>query len=149
MHRNDQTHGNAKWDPFFLGMADYISTISKDPSTKVGAVLVDDARRVIGLGYNGFPRGISDHPDRYAKRELKYEMIVHAEANAILNAIKSTHGATLYCNFFPCPRCAALLIQAGIRRIISRKHASDDRWKESHEISRRMFQETGIQYGSI
>ncbi|NCA14162.1 MAG: hypothetical protein EBS89_08535, partial [Proteobacteria bacterium] len=74
------------WDRWFLGLAHYVSTASKDPSTKVGAVIVDAERRVVSVGYNGLPRGVEDSEERLHNREVKYKMIIHAERNAILFA---------------------------------------------------------------
>jgi dCMP deaminase len=86
-----------KWNERFLELAKHVASWSKDPSTQVGAIIVDpETRVVLGMGYNGFPRGVDDHPDRYANRELKYSLVVHAEANAILEAGKTCNGATLF-----------------------------------------------------
>lgn len=149
MVSSDQLVNQHKWDERFVVLAEHIAQWSKDPSTKVGAVLVDDQRRVVGHGYNGFPRGVADTPERYADREIKYKMVVHAEANAILNAAVATKGCTLYSTFFPCPGCASLLIQSGIVRVISRRSPSDDRWAEQQKISETMFAEAGIRFGTI
>lgn len=135
---------NDKWNKRFLDLAQMISTWSKDPSTQVGAVLVDNKRRVIGVGYNGLSRKITDTVERYADRSVKYEIIVHAEINAILNSIVSPAGATLYSTFPPCPRCAAVIIQAGIAKIVYPKDSMNDRWKEAQELSLILFVEAGI-----
>lgn len=136
--------GEEWWHKWFLGLAEYIASASKDPSTKVGAVLVNDLRQVVGHGYNGFPRGVPDSPEDYANREIKYKKVVHAEINAVLNANSAVRGATLYCTFFPCPQCTAYLINAGIKKIISRQNLSDARWVEERKISETMFAEAGI-----
>ena len=108
-----------KWDKNFLELAKTVSTFSKDPSTKVGAVIVDDDNRVISIGYNGFPKGLKDD-HRLDNRDLKYDMVVHAEANALLFANAPTKGCTIYTwPFQPCSRCASLIIQAGIRRVVT------------------------------
>jgi dCMP deaminase len=125
-----------------MGLAEYVATASKDPSTKVGAVIVDDRRIVLGMGYNGFPRRVRDDVDRYNDRPTKYAMVVHAEANAILNAAASVRGATLYCTWHPCSACAALIIQAGIVKVVS--PPADPRWVESATIARTMFEEAEI-----
>ena len=132
------------WHEHFLEMAQLISTRSKDPSTKVGAIIVDNQRRIIGSGYNGFPRGVDDAPERYQDRPLKLQMVVHAEANAILNAVKEVKDCTLYCTFFPCPHCAGLIIQSGITSVIAKQNPSDDRYLEQRTISIRMFAEAHI-----
>lgn len=136
----------AFWDHFFLTMADHTATASKDPSTKVGCVLVDDRRRVIGVGYNGFPRGVLDLPARYADRPTKYLMVQHAEANAVLQATISTHGATAFVTHPPCANCAGILIQAGIKRVVTRHPAPDlaDRFKDSFDAATQMFLEAGV-----
>src|SRR5580704_9582280 len=108
-----------EWHTRFLQFAQMVASWSKDPSTKVGACIVDSHRRILGTGYNGFPRGVEDTLARYADRPVKYAMVVHAEANAILNALGSVEGATLYCNIgMPCSDCAKLIIQAGIKRVV-------------------------------
>ncbi len=108
-----------KWDLNFLKLSKTVASFSKDPSTQVGAVIVDDDKRVISIGYNGFPKGVKDD-NRLDNRELKYEMIVHAEANALLFANAPVKGCTIYTwPFQPCSRCASLIIQAGIRRVVS------------------------------
>ena len=124
---------NTKWDGRFLELADIVSSWSKDPSTQVGAVIVNDKKVVVGMGYNGFARGVVDVPGLYADRAKKYEMVIHAEVNAVLNATQSVEGCTLYCTHPPCSRCMAVLIQSGIKEVVSLK-ASDDfikRFKDS------------------
>ena len=88
-----------KWVKRFFRLANEVATWSKDPSTKVGAVIVGENKQIISQGYNGFPRGVDDTEERYNNREIKYKMVVHAEMNAILNALyngSSVKGATLY-----------------------------------------------------
>ena len=132
-----------KWDKRFLDLSELISSWSKDPSTKVGAVVVDDDRRVISLGYNGFPRGVSDD-ERLDNRESKYKIVTHAEANALLFASESLKGYTIYTYpFMPCSKCAGLIIQAGIKRVVSYA-SSNERWSEDFEVSRRMMCEAGV-----
>lgn len=134
-----------KWHNRFIELARHISTWSKDPSTKVGAVIVEPlTRHVVGMGYNGFPRGVSDFDERYADRSVKYEMVVHAEVNALLNAVKDVRGCWLYCTFMPCPQCAAQLIQAGIATVYACVNPADDRWKEKIAITKKMFNEARV-----
>src|SRR6056297_1129882 len=89
-----------KWDERFLDMAELVATWSKDPSTKIGAVCVEpQSKRILSMGYNGFPRGIADLDWRYEDKEVKYSLVVHAEANAIYNATSngvSLEGSTIY-----------------------------------------------------
>jgi dCMP deaminase len=144
---------NTKWDKRFLDLAHHISQWSKDPSTKVGAIIVDEDKRIVGLGYNGFPMGVSDDPGLYANRAIKYERVIHGEINAILNANKSVKGCTLIeVPFFSCARCTAQIIQSGIRRIVYPFHSPDSemfekqlRWKESIDIAQAMCKEAGIE----
>lgn len=109
-----------KWDVRFMDIAKQVSTWSKDPSTKVGALLVRD-RRILATGYNGFPRGIADD-ERLNDRETKYRLIVHAEMNVLMNALEagiSTKGADLYVYGLPCcPECTKNILQTGIKNVI-------------------------------
>lgn len=133
------------WHARFLDLARHISFWSKDPSTQVGAVVVDRNKRVIGIGYNGFPRGVEDTKDRLDNRELKYKMVVHAETNAILNAVKSVEGATIYVTPLPtCSECAKLIIQSGIKTVVWKEPKEISRWKDSIELSMTMYQEAGV-----
>jgi dCMP deaminase len=139
-----------KWDKRFLGLAREISTWSKDPSAQIGAVVVNDERRILATGYNGFPRGIHDSEQRYHDRETKYKYVVHAEMNAIYNATfsgTSLNNATLYVWGLPvCCDCARGVIQVGIKRIVMPKLEFPDRWVESFRKSRDLFSEAGVQW---
>ena len=133
-----------KWDLRFLDLAKFVSTWSKDPSTQVGAVVADHENRVISIGYNGFPQNISDD-DRLENRDTKYKIIVHGEMNAILFANKSLEFCTLYTYpFMPCPRCASMIIQTGIYRVVSYNNIPE-RWKEEFALSQTLFQEADIE----
>ena len=135
------------WDTRFLDLAEHISKWSKDPSTKVGAVIVDSQRRIVSTGYNGFPVGVMDSYDRLTDRDNKYEMIIHAEANAILFAHQHMNGMTLYTTpFQPCSRCASLIIQSGISRVISYEiEESKNRWVDSFKLAKELFDEAGVE----
>lgn len=138
---------NEKWDRFFLGLAQYVSTISKDPSTKTGAVIVRPDRTIASLGYNGFPRGCDDSVALYANRETKYARVIHCEMNAILAAREPLHGYTLYTvPFISCDRCAAHVIQAGIIRCVAPKADAEKltRWADAFERTRQIFNEAGV-----
>ena len=148
------SRGEEWWDRYYLQFAKHVSTASKDPSTKVGAVLVDAQGRVVGTGYNGFPRGVDDSEDRYNNRELKYELVVHAEINAILTAGDKARGGTLY--VYPgfgspsmCTGCAKCAIQAGVKRVVGLTEAIDaerlDRWKASLHNAQLLCDEAGIE----
>lgn len=109
-----------KWDQRFIRVAREVSSWSKDPGTRVGAVLVKD-RRIIATGYNGFPENVADTEKRYQDRETKLSLTVHAEVNALLNAAKNgaqTKGSTLYVTFPPCVHCSTCIIQAGVTKIV-------------------------------
>lgn len=134
-----------KWDKRFLELAEFISKWSKDPSTKVGAVITDNKRKIVSIGYNGLPRNIKDDLAILNDRDLKYQMIVHAERNALLFANNTIlNGCTIYTYpFMPCSVCAGMIIQSGIGRVVSYKN-TDVKWEESFNISRRMFRESGV-----
>lgn len=135
-----------KWDDRFIELAAHIATWSKDPSTKVGAVIVNPNRTILSLGYNGLPRDLKDDQNALLDREYKLARTVHAEMNAILSAPTRPTGCTLYTYPLPpCSNCAAHVIQAGITRVVCPKPAANSRWSESNEIAKEMFRETGIQ----
>lgn len=149
-----------KWDRRFLELARHISTWSKDPSTQVGAVIVEPKTKlVVGIGYNGFPRGVIDSAERLNDRPTKYALIVHAEANAILMAGDKAKEATLY--VWPsfalpdvCNECAKLVIQAGIKNIVAYIASSENaekakRWGDSLIIAKTMCDEAGVKYRAI
>lgn len=135
-----------KWDERFIKAADEVASWSKDPSTKVGCVIVDsDLQRRVGEGFNGFPRFMSDAPELYANRETKYSRTIHAELNAVLFA-KKTEGCTAYVTHPCCNHCALVLIQSGINRVVCRKPEADllSRWEESIETARGLFAEAEV-----
>ena len=142
-----------KWDLRFIGLAQHISTWSKDPSTKVGCVVVGEDREIRSTGFNGFPRGISDDEDRLMDREKKYPLICHAEENAIMHAARigvSLKDSTAYVTWPPCSRCARSLIQAGIREIVYPETGKiPERWIEDFTISDSMLNEAGVAVRSI
>jgi dCMP deaminase len=132
------------WNQRFLSLAEHIAQWSKDPSTQVGAVIVDPSRRIISTGYNGLPQGVDDTDNRLHTREIKYEMIVHGEINAILFAKQDLLGSTLYTwPFMPCSRCAGIVIQSGIKTVVAPLNDSP-RWKDSFQLSQTMFAEAGV-----
>lgn len=137
----------AKWDERFLDVAALVAEWSKDPSTKVGAVIVRPDRTIASVGYNGFPMGLSDAEELYADKEEKYSRIVHAEMNALLHCKEPVKGYTLYTfPLLPCDRCAAHFVQAGISRVVSTWHDEDrfERWADSLARSEKLFNEAGI-----
>ena len=140
-----------KWDLRFIEMARNAASWSKDPSTQVGAIIVDDDKRVISVGYNGFPKGVTDD-ERLDDREEKYKMIVHAERNALLFANKDVKNCNLFTYpFMPCSVCAGMVIQAGIKRVVTVKN-NNARWQKDFVVSRQMFKEAEvdlIEYATI
>lgn len=128
------------WDEYFMGLAHLSALRSKDPHTQVGACIVDANKRVVSVGYNGFPKGCSDDVFPWEREgdvlHSKYAFVVHAELNAILNAPRPVSGCTLYVSLFPCNECAKAIIQSGIRRIVyeSDKYADTDTTKASKEM---------------
>ena len=134
-----------KWHKRFLDLADHISNWSRDPSTRVGAVIVRPDRTITSLGYNGFPRGVDDSSDRYDNRPLKYQFTCHAEANAIVATHERLDGHTIYSSpLHPCNECAKLIIQSGIRTVVSRP-PMDPKWVESFSIASQMFREANVE----
>lgn len=135
------------WDRWFLGLAAYIATASKDPSSQVGCVVIGSQREVLTLGYNGLPRGVEDTAERLGDRHLKYQLVVHAEANAIANASRigvSLIGSTLYCTFPLCSSCASLVIQSGVRRVVTPHVDVPDRWLESINLGSQLLTEAKV-----
>lgn len=121
---------------------------SKDPRTQVGAAIVDHRGVVRATGWNGFPRGVNDDPARYADREIKLKLVVHAEANAIANAAAvgvPLEGCGLIVTKFPCHECAKLIIQSGIKKVVAPSPDSDGLWAGSAVIGCHMFEEAGVE----
>ncbi len=137
-----------KWDVRFVKLAMHIANWSKDPSTKVGCVVVGEDREIRSTGFNGFPRGIKDDEERLLDREQKYPLICHAEENAIMHAARigvSLKGSTAYVTWPPCSRCARSLIQSGIKEIIYPTPGEiPERWIEDFNISNGMISEAGV-----
>ena len=132
----------------YLPEAVTASSHSKDPRTKVGAAIVDHRGVVRATGWNGFPRGVNDDPARYADREIKLKLVVHAEANAIANAAAvgvPLEGCGLVVTKFPCHECAKLIIQSGIKKVTAPAPDDDSLWAGSAVIASQMFQEAGVE----
>lgn len=134
-------------DARYLALARTIARWSKDPGTKVGAVIMRPDRTIAGHGYNGFPRRVNDTPALYAKRRVKILRVVHAEANAILNSYGPLIGCTLYVSAYPpCATCAGLIIQTGIVRVHTPSVTVPTRWARSMREALRMFEEAGVAF---
>jgi len=143
-------HGKA-WGNRYTCLAKEISTWSKDPSTKVGAVVIGNNGEVLSQGYNGFPRGIKDTAARLKDRERKYNLVVHAEMNAIYNAGLngvSLKGSTLYVYGLPvCNECAKGIIQVGIDKVIATRPADyNEKWDDSIKDAKALFKEAEVDY---
>lgn len=139
--------GLGKWDKRFIALAEHISAWSKDPSTQVGAV-ISRGNEVVSLGFNGLPKGVEDHPERYENREVKYAMIMHGDMNAILYARGDLHGCTMYT--FPqppCTRCAAALIQVGIKRVVAPPFPEicNRDWIDEFHLTEEMYKDAGVE----
>lgn len=137
------------WDDYFMAIALLSAQRSKDPKTQVGACIVDEQNRIVGMGYNGMPRGCSDDALPWGRTgqtplDTKYLYVVHAEMNAILNTNKSDlTGCRIYVALFPCNECAKLIIQAGIKTVI---YMSDKYHDNDHFIaSRRLLDLAGVE----
>ena len=141
-----------KWDKRFIELARHISQWSKDPSTKVGCVVVGEDRQIMSTGFNGFPRGIEDD-ERLSDRSKKYPLICHAEENAIMQAARvgvSLRGCTVFVTWSPCSRCTRSMIQAGITKIVFPDDQDiPERWQEDFEIAKAMMAEAGVQVHQV
>jgi dCMP deaminase len=142
---------NSKWIARFSDLAKEVSSWSKDPSSRVGAVIVRPDRTVASVGFNGFPRGVEDSSDRIARREVKLLYTIHAELNAILSAKEPLTGYSLFVwPFQPCANCAAAIIQSGIKDVYCPYNAhiardlAYERWHESFKAALQMFDEAGV-----
>jgi len=139
------------WDNYFMGIAYLSGQRSKDPVTQVGACIINDENRIVGIGYNGMPEGCHDDDFPWTKdKSLEYDArkhayVCHAEMNAILNKNSvSLKGCTIYVSLFPCNECAKLIIQSGIKRVV---YYSDKHWeKPSTKASKKMLRAASIKY---
>jgi len=133
----------------YMHSAEIMATKSNDPSTKVGAIMVT-VEGNCGRGWNCFPVGVEETQERMSDREEKYPRIIHAEMNAIASAVHEdffTIGGTMYTTHFPCSDCCGILIQFGVKRIVTFEPDEDylSRWKKSIEISLSMLNEAEIE----
>lgn len=136
---------NKKWDQRFLQMAQLVSTWSRDPSTKVGAVIVGADKKIISLGYNGFASGLPDDESLYADRDYKNQIVLHAELNAILSSKHDLSGAIIYSTHQPCMACASVIIQKGLSGSVWSKGFPDGRWGNSINL----FTQAGVKCKEI
>lgn len=143
---------NPKWLRRFLKLAEQVAIWSKDRSTAVGCVIVDDSRTIRSTGYNGFPRGVNDDLDERHERPTKYYYTCHAEQNAVAQAARmgvSTDGCIAICTHCPCSRCATTLIQAGIKAVYWGEGVTVKNLGEEYEIVFKMFDEAGVIFGRL
>ena len=146
-----QTQNEQKWDRRYLKMAQHIAGWSKD-STQVGAVVVGKNHTILSQGYNGFPRGIADSPERN-QRPTKYDYVVHAEMNVIYNAAFngiSLEGSTLYVSTLPvCAECAKGIIQAGIKKVVVTTMDAPPHWIKEIRRAAELLKEADVMYHKI
>lgn len=142
---------NKKWDLRFLRMAKEVSTWSKDESTKVGCVIVDQYKIIRSVGYNGLPRGVNDSRKDRQERPLKYKYFNHSEDNALNNCNiigVSTLNCSMYVTMCPCSACARNIIQSGIKRVVFIE-PSDDlvyRWGDDFKVALEMLSESSVDW---
>ena len=136
------------WDQYFMGVALLSSHRSKDPSTGVGACIVNSDNKILSMGYNGAPTGLSDDIMPWEREgsflDTKYAYVCHSELNAILNCPTSVKGARVYVTLFPCNECAKAIIQSGIKEVIY----LDDKYHDTDgcKVSRMLFDSCGVTY---
>ena len=141
----------SKWDLRFLEMARLVATYSKDPSTKVGAVIAD-GRVIVSQGFNGFPMRMPDRVEDYADRESKYSRVIHGEMNALIFAARPVTGMTLYTTpLAPCDRCCVVMLQAGIQRFVFPALSKElaGRWLDSVNRTQKYIEECGAVWQEI
>ncbi len=141
------------WDEYFIEMLEPISKKSKDPRTKVACIFVGKNNEILITGFNGFPIGVKDLPERYNDRNIKYKFVSHAERNAIAFAARNgvaLDGSKIYLGWYPCSECTKSIIQAGVKECVidGRKYSEAikhwESWKEDIDISKTMLDEAGI-----
>ena len=137
------------WEEYFMGLAILSANRSKDPSTQVGACIVDKDNKIVSVGYNGAPIGFDDDKDMTWEREgsfldTKYAYVCHSELNAILNSKVNVSGCKLFVTLFPCNECAKVIIQSGIKEVIylSDKYSGT----EGNIAAKKMLDVCGIKY---
>ena len=141
------------WDDYFINLCYEVAKKSKDPSTKVGAVIVYLDNGVCSTGFNGFARGVEEkYSIRWEDRTQKYPLVVHAEMNSIFNAARHGHitkGCKIYVPWHPCSNCANAIVQAGISKVILDVNFKEDpelmkRWEKEHNMAKIILKEGGV-----
>lgn len=140
-----------EWNEYFMMLVHAISMKSKDESTHIGALVVDDSNRILATGYNSFPSGINDTVSERQVRPYKYYWFEHAERNCAYSAAKngiSLDGATMYTNGVPCVDCGRAIVQSGIKKVVYSEAwngSNSDHWSEEAKITKELFDEAGIE----
>lgn len=135
----------SEWDRRYLDLAHHVSQWSKDPSTKVGSVLIGRRQKGhISLGYNGFPPGVEDTPERLEEKRIKYLLMQHAERNALDNAEFCPIGGTLYVTLFHCSQCAGSAVVKGVSEVICPPPPLREPWASDAEWTKTILAEGGV-----
>jgi dCMP deaminase len=147
-HILKEIRNEIKWDLRFLRLAQEIATWSKDPTTKVGCVIIDPERRIVGTGYNGFPKLVPDFKEYLEDKIEKRLRVIHAEMNAMQFSTGKLEGSTLYCTHHPCASCAGVIIQKGISRVVVPKTISElgPDWIKSVQVAQSMFTSANVEF---
>jgi dCMP deaminase len=144
----DKRQGYLSWQDYFMGIAMLSSQRSKDPNTQVGACVVNQSGRIIGIGYNGFPDGCGDDHFPWGRKgdwlKTKYPYVVHAELNAIMNCTEKPNNCTLYVTLFPCHECAKAIIQSGIKSVVYQNENKRKAYADSVQATIKMFDYAGV-----
>ena len=157
LHKNELSESKRqkqeRWDIRYTRLAQHIAKWSKDPRARVGAVIANPEKgRVIALGFNGFPVGVEDDADRLHDSSLKLKMVVHAEQNALLFAGQMAKGCVIYVAGKPiCERCAVLIIQSGITRVVARHPdtlGEDSKWLAGAQLALELFEEVNVEFSA-
>lgn len=139
------------WDEYFMSLAHLSGMRSKDPNTQVGACIVNERKRIVGIGYNGLPYGCNDDEYPWERDggflDTKYAYVVHAELNAILNATEPLQNCTIYVSLFPCNECAKAIIQSGIKEVVYESDKYRD--TDSAKASRKMLNSAGVKLRQV
>ena len=147
----NQRDNHLSWDEYFMGLSMLSAQRSKDPSTQVGACIVNQEKKVVGIGYNGFPTGCNDDDFPWKRDgeflDTKYPYVCHAELNAILNSTKSLRDCVIYVALFPCHECAKAIIQSGMKEVVYLSDKYDG--TDSNRASKKMFNSVGISYRQL
>lgn len=133
----------SNWNSYFIALADTTSLRSKDPTTQVGCVVVDKNNHAIGLGFNGFPQGMVETEELW-QRPTKYNYVIHAEANSLLNCSDLSKAYKIYCSLYPCPNCAKLIAGAGIKKVYYKDHELNGK-SYLDPVSQDIFSRCGVE----